>query len=77
VRLSRLPARSVPVRIRASTRRRARAFHQVGLFAGKLAAGQVETDVDHGIRGSEQKVHIRHLKTIYSMGPYHTPRTDA
>ncbi|MNC56198.1 hypothetical protein D3C75_1057790 [compost metagenome] len=32
--------------------------HQVGLFAGKLGAGEVETNVDHGIRGSEQKEYI-------------------
>ncbi|MNH35326.1 hypothetical protein D3C76_1367950 [compost metagenome] len=31
------------------------AGHQCWLFAGKLGAGEVETNVDHGIRGSEQK----------------------
>ncbi|MNC39674.1 hypothetical protein D3C75_883440 [compost metagenome] len=31
----------------------ARAGHQVGLFACKLAAGQVYTDVDHEVSGSE------------------------
>ncbi len=34
------------------------AGHQIGLFIGELAAGQVYTYVDHGVSGSEQKEDI-------------------
>ena len=43
----------------------ARAFHQVGLFACELAAGQVQTDVDHGVRVPDKRGAYQAFETIY------------